>query len=70
MPASYHATHQEWLWKAFKSGAAMPLSSRPARRPAARAAKPDLKAALEDIRRELLEARDLLAALGRPQKES
>jgi hypothetical protein len=28
MPASYHATHQEWLWKAFKSGAAMPLCPR------------------------------------------
>ena len=52
-----------------RPGAAMPLSSRPARRPAARAAKPGLKAALEDIRRELLEARDLLAALGRPNKE-
>ena len=32
-------------------------------------AKPDLKAALEDIRRELLEARDLLAALGGRHKE-
>jgi DNA-binding transcriptional MerR regulator len=53
-----------------RPGAAMPLSSRPARRSAARAAKPDLKAALEDIRRELREARDLLAALGRPNKES
>jgi DNA-binding transcriptional MerR regulator len=53
-----------------RSGAAMPLSSRPPRRSAARAGKPDLKAALEDIRRELLEARDLLAALGRPNKES
>jgi DNA-binding transcriptional MerR regulator len=52
-----------------RRGAAMPLSSRPARRPAARAAKPDLKAALEDIRRELLEARDLLAALGGRHKE-
>jgi DNA-binding transcriptional MerR regulator len=48
--------------------AAASLSSRPARRAAARAAKPELKAALEDIRRELLEARGLLAALtGRKQ---
>ena len=53
-----------------RQGAAMPLASRPARRSAARAGKPDLKAALEDIRRELLEARDLLAALGRPHKGS
>jgi hypothetical protein len=53
-----------------RPGAAMPLSSRPARQSAARAGKPDLKAALEDIRRELLEARDLLAALGRQHRES
>jgi DNA-binding transcriptional MerR regulator len=39
------------------------LAARPPRRAAARAATPELKAALEDIRRELLEARGLLAAL-------
>ena len=43
--------------------AAAALTSRPARRAAARVAKPELKAALEDIRRELLEARGLLAVL-------
>ena len=43
---------------------AAPLSSRPARRAGTRVTKkPELKAALEDIRRELLEARGLLAAL-------
>jgi DNA-binding transcriptional MerR regulator len=53
-----------------RPAAAAPLSSRPARRAGARVTKkPELKAALEDIRRELLEARDLLAALGRPNKE-
>ena len=55
--------------EAGRPRAAVPLASRPARRPAARAAKPDLKAALEDIRRELLEARDLLAALGGRHEE-
>jgi DNA-binding transcriptional MerR regulator len=43
-----------------RPSAAAPLASR---RPAARAIKPDLKTALEDIRRELLGARDLLATL-------
>ena len=47
-----------------RPAAAAPLSSRPARRAGARMTKkPELKAALEDIRRELLEARGLLAAL-------
>ena len=46
-----------------RSTAAPSLASRVPRRAATRAAKPDLKAALEDIRRELLEARGLLAAL-------
>ena len=50
--------------------AAAPLTSRAPRRAATRAAKPELKAALEDIRRELLEARGLLEALTRPHKES
>ena len=54
-----------------RPAAAAPLSSRPARRAGARVTKkPELKAALEDIRRELLEARGLLEALTRPHKES
>jgi DNA-binding transcriptional MerR regulator len=53
-----------------RPSAAAPLASRPARRPAARAIKPDLKAALEDIRRELLEARGLIEALTRRHEES
>ena len=40
-------------------------SARPARRPSVRAVKPDVKSALEEIRRELLEARELLDALTR-----
>jgi DNA-binding transcriptional MerR regulator len=40
-------------------------SARPARRPSARPVKPDVKSALEEIRRELLEARELLDALTR-----
>lgn len=28
MPARYHGTDQEWLWRAFKSGATMPLGER------------------------------------------
>ena len=40
-------------------------SARPARRPAARPVKSDLKSALEEIRRELLAARELLEALTR-----
>jgi len=47
----------------------VPLTSRPPRRSAARLGKPDLKAALEDIRRELLEARGLIDALWRRHKE-
>jgi DNA-binding transcriptional MerR regulator len=43
--------------------ATAPLAPRAPRRAATRAAEPELKAALEDIRRELLEARALLAAL-------
>jgi DNA-binding transcriptional MerR regulator len=38
-------------------------SARPARRPSAAAVKPDVRSALEEIRRELLEARELLDAL-------
>ena len=40
-------------------------SARPAHRPAARPVTPDLKSALEEIRRELLAARELLEALTR-----
>ena len=32
MPASYFGTPHEWLWKAFKSGAAMPLCERQLRK--------------------------------------
>ena len=42
-------------------------SARPARRPAARPVKPNLRSALEEIRRELLAARELLEALARRQ---
>jgi DNA-binding transcriptional MerR regulator len=49
--------------------ATAPLTSRSPRRSAARASKPDLKAALEDIRRELLAARGLLEALWPRHKE-
>jgi DNA-binding transcriptional MerR regulator len=42
-------------------------SVRPARQPAARPVKSDLKSALEEIRRELLAARELLEALTRRQ---
>ena len=43
--------------------------ARPARRPPAGEKKTDIRAALEEIRRELLEARGLLAALGHPREE-
>jgi len=52
-----------------RRAATVPLTSRPPRRSAARASKPGLKAALEDIRRELLEARGLINALWRRHKE-
>ena len=49
--------------------AAPPAVPKAARRPAARESKPEIKAALEDIRRELLEARSLLAALTQHREE-
>jgi DNA-binding transcriptional MerR regulator len=42
---------------------------KPARRTAPREKNPDIRAALEEIRRELLEARGLLAALANPREE-
>lgn len=42
---------------------------KPARRAGPREKQPDIREALEDIRRELLEARGLLAALARPREE-
>jgi DNA-binding transcriptional MerR regulator len=53
-----------------RSSAGAPLASRPARRAPVPAIKPDLKTALEDIRRELLEARGLLEALMHRREES
>jgi DNA-binding transcriptional MerR regulator len=50
--------------------AAPSASAKVPRRAPAPAKKPDLKAALEDIRRELLEARGLLAALTHRRQES
>jgi DNA-binding transcriptional MerR regulator len=50
-----------------RSSAATTLASR---RPAARTIKPGLKTELEDIRRELLEARGLLEALTHRREES
>jgi DNA-binding transcriptional MerR regulator len=50
--------------------AAAPAVPKAARRPAAaRESKPEIRAALEDIRRELLEARSLLAALTQHREE-
>ena len=50
--------------------AAVPAAApKAARRASARASEPDITAALEDIRRELLEARSLLAALTEPREE-
>jgi len=52
-----------------RAAAAPAAAPKAARRASARASEPDITAALEDIRRELLEARGLLAALTEPREE-
>ena len=52
-----------------RTGAAPAAAPKAARRAPARDSKPEIAAALEDIRRELLEARGLLAALTEPREE-
>jgi DNA-binding transcriptional MerR regulator len=52
-----------------RAAAAPTAAPKAARRASARAGEPDITAALEDIRRELLDARGLLAALTEPREE-
>ena len=71
-PEASHAADPPSLFplERARADAAPAVAPKAPRRAPARESRPDITAVLEDIRRELLEARGLLAALAEPREEA